>query len=69
MPVLYLPDQLPVQLPLIFLLDRGNVNHTPDFALTIVPSNEHLHELCRVQAVGPGRALAAIDLNARGIDD
>jgi hypothetical protein len=58
-----------VQLPLILLLDGGDMDRAPDLALPVVPAYEHFHQLDCVEAIRLGPPLAAVDLNAGGVDD
>ena len=62
-------DQLTMQLPAVLILGRGRMDDGPDLLLAVVPTHKHTHELDGVEAVGLGSALAAIDLDARRIDD
>jgi hypothetical protein len=62
-------DHLPVQLPLILLLDGRGMNHAPDLVLPVVPTNEHLHEFNCIETIRFGPSLTAIHLDAGGVDD
>src|SRR5512135_2759236 len=51
------------------LLDGRGVNHAPDLALPIVPTNEHLHEFNCIETIRFRPSLTAVHLDAGGVDD
>jgi hypothetical protein len=62
------PDQLAVELPAILVVHRGDADHRPGVLLAAVPADEHRDQLGRVEAVGLGAALAAIDFDRGRVD-
>ena len=62
-------EHLPVQLPLILLLDGRDRDRAPDLAFPVVPTNEHFHEFNCVEAIRLGPPAAAVDLDAGRVDD
>ena len=58
-----------MELPAIFVVDGGNVDHAPNLLLAVVPANEHRHQFDGVEAIGFGPASPPADFNRRGVDD
>jgi hypothetical protein len=62
-------EELAMDLAAILVRGRGNMHHAPRLLLTRIRPDEHRHQLARVEAIGLRPPLAAIDFNARRIDD
>src|SRR5688500_9549654 len=62
-------QKLAVPLAAFLLRGRRHVNDAPDSLLTRVSADEHAHQLARIEPIGLCPALAAVDLDARGVDN
>ena len=52
----------------VLVVGRRGPDHGPHLGLPVVPADEHLHELDRVEPVGLGPPLATVDLDAGRVD-
>src|SRR5262249_55259486 len=60
-------DQATVELAPVFGFRAGDVDRAPDLAVSQMPADQHGHQLGRVETIGLGAPLSAVDLDAGGV--
>ena len=62
-------EQLAVDLPSILLVGRRHIDDAPHLRLAALGADEHRHQLRRIESIRLRAPAAAIDFDARGVDD